>query len=271
MVISANRLYFKDFVAHQGVSSYVLLQHSINRAKGYYHPFSSFPKIKVADGNSLRIRIETSSTGRLSIPPLAVLPEGWSIDRDGLLEDFNNHFDNKAYAIPCPTPIAYERDNLVFLMDCDSQYFLYYAITDILARIDHPTDLGDLLEAMAMIDGDIKSKELDPLPDQREYSNTYGWSFDSESMQTLLHRVPAQEFRLGHLTPVMALRKKGILLFREDWKHHIWDQDWKYYIWDQKSIHRVDKPTMLEEVVRSLIYEGFPISENLKTTKLEKA
>ncbi|MCJ1458800.1 hypothetical protein MMC28_009174 [Mycoblastus sanguinarius] len=182
--------------------------------------------------------------------------------------DFNNHFDRKWYAIPRPIPIAFERNCLHFLIDCGSRYLTYNAITDVLARIDHPTDLADLLKSMEITDRSLQFKELERLPSEEDFINSRGWSFDSKTLQTVLDQVPAQDFGLAHLTPVMGLREKGILLFRQDFKDHIWDQEWKYYIWDQHSVHLVDKPTTLDEIIHTLIYEGLAPNENLKTKEL---
>ncbi|MCJ1459960.1 hypothetical protein MMC28_010339, partial [Mycoblastus sanguinarius] len=123
-------------------------------------------------------------------------------------------------------------------MDCDSQYFLYGGISDTLSRIDHPTDLGDLIRAMSTAANTIRHKEVDPVPDGRDWTKTGGWSLDPESVQTVLDQVPLEDFGFSQPTPIMVLREKGKLLFRQDFEH---------YIWDQISMYRIDKPAMLSE------------------------
>ena len=215
--------------------------------------------------------MSTNSADRTSIPAHAVLPQGWSANPDTLHRDFSRHFHPEFYGIPPATPIAESRDDLTYLMDCESQYLMYYGINDKLVRIDHPTKIDDVLKAMVDIESDIKFTDLDQLPDGLEYNNTFGWSFESDTLHNILHQMPAQVFGLTHLTPVMTLPEKGILLFRQDFKDRIWDQDWKYYIWDQHSIHLVHKPTTLEEIVHTLMHEGFTSNENLSTTELSHA
>ena len=101
--------------------------------------------------------------------------------------------------------------------------------------------------------------------------NTYGWSFDAETLGTLLQRVPTREYGPSHVTPVMAQGQQGLLLFRQDWVRRPWDEEWEYFIWDQKSIHRVDEPTNLDDAVDVLMSKGFPNNEKLRTTELEEA
>ena len=158
-----------------------------------------------------------------------------------------------------------------FLLECASRYLLYNAITDTLSRIDHPTSPGEILRAMSTPDSGYQEKELDRLPNEEDYRNTYGWSFDAETLGTLLQRVPTRKYGLGHLTPVMAQGEQGLLLFRQDWVRRPWDEEWKYFIWDQKSINRVDEPTKLDDTVEFLMSKGFPNNENLRTTELEEA
>ena len=203
--------------------------------------------------------------------PAALLPKGWSTNHGSLIQDFNHHFDHNAYGIPRPVPIAHERTNMEILLESASRYLLYNAITYTLSRIDHPTSLGEILKAMCTPDSGYQQTELDPLPKEEDYRNTYGWSFDAETLRSLLQRVPTREYGLSHLTPVMALEEKGLLLFRQDWVQRPWDEEWKYFIWDQKSINRVDEPTKLDETVDFLMSKGFPNNENLRTTELEEA
>ncbi|KAL9126400.1 MAG: hypothetical protein Q9217_004545 [Psora testacea] len=247
------------------------------QAMSYSNPAST--QRKVIDAQSQYLTTEQltnyfkdpSTVDFSNLLPTALLPKGWSINRESLIQDFNNHFDHNAYGIPRPMPIAHERTNIEILMECASRYLLYNAITDTLFRIDHPTRLSEILKAMYMPDSGYQQKELDRLPNEDDYENTYGWSFDAETLGTLLQRVPAREYSLTHLTPVMAQEEEGLLLFRQDWVQRPWDEEWKYFIWDQKSIYRVDEPTKLDDTVDFLMSKGFPNNENLRTTELEEA
>lgn len=156
-------------------------------------------------------------------------------------------------------------------MECDSRHLLYNALTGTLVRIDHPTNVSGIFKARCLPDSGYQRKELNQLPSAEDYGNTYGWSFDAETLGALFQGVPAQEYGLTHLRPVMAQEAKGLLLFRQDYVQRPWDEEWIYFIWDQKSIYRVDEPTSVHDTANSLIFKGFPNNENLRTTKLEEA
>ena len=247
------------------------------QAISYSNPALTQPK--VIDAHSQYLTTEqltncfkdSNTVDSSNLLPTALLPKGWSTNRQSLIQDFNNHFDHNAYGIPRPVPIAHERTNMEILMECACRCLLYNAITDTLFRIDHPTSLSEILKTMYMRDSGYQQKVLDRLPDEEDYQSTFGWSFDAETLGTLLQRVPAREYGLTHLTPVMAQEEKGLLLFRQDWVQRPWDEEWRYFIWDQKSIYRVDEPTKLDDTVDFLISKGFLNNENLRTTELEEA
>ena len=225
----------------------------------YPNPASTQPKVIDAHSQYLTTEQLTNgfkdpNTGDYSnLLPAALLPKSWSTNHESLIQDFNNHFGHNAYGIPRPMPIAHERTNLRILKECDSQFLLYNAITDTLFRIDHPISLSEILKAMYMPDSGYQQKELDRLLNEEDYRNTYGWSFDAETMGTMLQRVPTREYGLTHLTLVMTQEKKGLLLFRQDWVQRPWDEESKYFIWDQNSIYRVDEPTNLDDTIDFLM------------------
>lgn len=132
---------------------------------------------------------------------------------------------------------------------------VFNALSDGLYRIDHPTELGDILKILD--NSGLRTTELHQLPIASDYVDTRGWSFDAEILQTLLTQVPLQNFGFSHILPVTGLRDDGVLLFRHDWN---------YYIWREDSLHRVDMPATPEDIVSVLIEEGFSSSSTLKTT-----
>lgn len=140
-------------------------------------------------------------------------------------------------------------------MDCESRYLKFNGISDVLVRIDHPTELGDILRAMK--NGGLRTTELDELPIASDYDDTRGWSFDAEVLQTLLKQVEFQKPGFSHITPVTGLRDEGVLLFWHGWEN---------YLWQKGTLRRVDEPTRLYEIVSILIKEGFSSSSTLKTT-----
>ena len=247
------------------------------QAMSYSTPASTQPKVMAAHSQYLTTEQLTNcfqdpnTVNSSNHLPAALLPKGWSTNRGCPIQELNHHFDHNAYGIPRPVLIAQERTNMEFLLECAFRYLLYNAITDTLSRIDHPTSSREILKAMSMPGSAYQQKELDRLPSEEDYRNTYGWSFDAETLGTLLQRVPTREYGLGHLTPVMAQGEKELLLFRQDWVRRPWDEEWKYFIWDQKSINRVDEPTKLDDTVEFLMSKGFPNNENLRTTELEEA
>ena len=242
----------------------------------YSNPASK--QSQVIDANSQYLTIDkltncvkdSNTVDSSNLLPTTLLPKGWSTNRESLAQDFANHFDHNAYGIPRPTPIACERTNMEILMECASRYLLYNAITDTLFYIEHPTSPGEILNAMYVPDSGYRQKEVDRLPNEEDYRNTYGWSFDTETLGPLLERIPTREYGLSHVTPVMAQEEKGLLLFRQDWVQRPWDEEWKYFIWDQKSMYRVDEPTKLDDMVDFLMSKGFPSNDGLKSTELKK-
>ena len=246
------------------------------QALSYSKPSLTRPKVITAHSQYLTIQQltnyfqEPNTIDPVYHLPAALRSKGWSSNHECLILYFNQYFDHNKYGIPRPVPIAYHGYDRHILMESASRYLGYNVRTDELYRIDHPTSLTEILNAMCKMHSGIQEEKLDRLPCEKDYRDTKGWSFDTETLGTLLQRVPWRKYGLDHLTPVIAHEEKGLLLFRRDFLQRLWDKEWDYFIWDQKSIHRVDEPTELDDTLDFLMSKGFPNNEDLKTTELKE-